>query len=110
MPINEIRQRARRSAAERIVLLRQERADLVKKQEGFSAEVMTALAERDALIAETESRAGTALTALVSSGMSLAEAAVWCQLDGKESARLMRLVRKTTTSGESTESRVARMS
>jgi len=49
MSINEIRQQARRSAAERIVRLRQQRADLVKKQEGLSAEVVTALAEREAL-------------------------------------------------------------
>jgi len=76
MAINEIRQQARKSAAERVARLRQQRADLVKKQEGLSAEVMTALAERDALIADTERRAGTALKALVSSGLSLAEATV----------------------------------
>jgi hypothetical protein len=76
MAINEIRQQARKSAAERVARLRQQRADLVKKQEGLSAEVMTALAERDALVADTERRAGTALKALVSSGLSLAEATV----------------------------------
>jgi len=32
MALNEIRQQARRSAAERVVRLRQQRADLVKKQ------------------------------------------------------------------------------
>jgi len=111
MSINEIRQQARRSAAERIVRLRQQRADLVKKQEGLSAEVVTALAEREALIVDTERRAGTALKALVSSGMSLAEATVWCELDGKDAARLLRLApTTTTTAGESTAAGFVRAS
>lgn len=33
MAMNEIRQQARKSAAERVARLRQQRADLVKKQE-----------------------------------------------------------------------------
>ena len=111
MPINEIRQQARRSAAERVARLRQQRADLVKKQEGLSAEVMAALAERDALIADAERRAGTALKALVSSGLSLAEASVWCHLNGKNAAWLLRLAATTTTtSGASTASGAARAS
>ena len=97
MAINEIRQRARRSAAERVARLRQQRADLVKRQEGLSAEVMAALAERDALIVDAERRAGIALKALVSSGLSLAEATVWCDLNGKDAARLLRLAPTTTT-------------
>ena len=97
MPINEIRQQARRSVVERVARLRQQRADLVKKQEGLSAEVMAALAERGALIVDAERRAGIALKALVSSGLSLAEATVWCDLDGKDAARLLRLAPTTTT-------------
>jgi transposase len=109
MAINEIRQQARRSAAERVARLRQQRADLVKEREGLSAEVMTALAERDALIADAERRAGTALKALVSSGLSLSEPTVWCDLGDKDAARLVRLAAKTTsTSGESTASGAAR--
>lgn len=101
MPINEIRQQARRSAAERVERLRQRRPDLVKKQEGLSAEVMTALAERDALIVDAERQAGTALKALVSSGLRRAEATVWCDLDAQDAARLLRLApTTTTTSGE----------
>ena len=96
MPINEIRQQARRSVVERVARLRQQRADLVKKQEGLSAEVMAALAERDALIVDAERWAGTALKALVSSGLSLAEATVWCDLDGKDAAGLLRLASTTT--------------
>jgi hypothetical protein len=97
MAINEIRQQARRSAVERVAMLRQQRADLVKKQEVLSVEVMTALAERDALIVDAERRAGIALKALVSSGLSLAEATVWCDLGGKDAARLLRLAATTTT-------------
>lgn len=108
MAINGIRQQARRSAAERVARLRQQRADLVKEREGLSAEVMTALAERDALIADAERRAGTALKALVSSGLSLSEPTVWCDLGDKDAARLVRLAATTTTTGESTASGAAR--
>lgn len=91
MAINEIRQQARKSAAERVARLRQQRADLVKQQEELAAAVMTALAERDALIADTERRAGAALKALTSSGLSVAEAARWCDLADKDAARLVKL-------------------
>jgi hypothetical protein len=102
MAIKEIRQQARRSAVERVARLRQQRADLVKKQEVLSVEVMTALAERDALIVDAERRAGIALKALVSRGLSLAEAAAWCEPGGKDAARLLRLSPTTaTTSGGS---------
>ena len=90
MAMNEIRQQARRSAAERVARLRQQRADLVKKQEELSATVMTALAERDAVIADAERRAGAALRELASSGLSLAQAAQWCELVDKEAARLVK--------------------
>ena len=91
MAINEIRQQARKRAAERVARLRQQRADLVKQQEDLAAVVMTALAERDALIADTERRAGAALKALTSSGLSTAEAARWCDLADKDAARLVKL-------------------
>jgi len=100
MAINEIRQQARRSAAERVARLRQQRAEVVKKQEQWSAAVMTALAERDALIADTERRAGAALKELTSSGMSLTQAAQWCDLAGKDATRLVKLA---TRSPEHTE-------
>ena len=47
--------------------------------------------ERDALIADTERRAGAALKALTSSGLSTAEAARWCDLADKDAARLVKL-------------------
>jgi hypothetical protein len=103
MAINEIRQQAHRRAAERVALLRQQRADLVKRQEGLSAEVIAALAERDALVVHAERRAGTALKALVSCGLSLAEATVWCDLGGKDAARLLRLAPTTTTTSGGSE-------
>jgi len=68
----------------------------------LSAEVGTALAECDALIADAERRAGTALTALASGGLNLAEGAVWCDRGDKDVARLLRLAAtSSTTSGES---------
>lgn len=98
MAMNEIRQQARKSAAERVARLRQQRADLVKKQEELSATVMTALAERDAVIADAERRAGAAPEELASSGLSLAQAAQWCDLVDKEAARLVKLAAQPTTS------------
>ena len=97
MAMNGIRQQARKSAAERVARLRQQRVDLVKKQEELSATVMTALAERDAVIADAERRAGAALKELAASGLSLAEAAQWCDLVGKEAARLLKLAAQPTT-------------
>ncbi len=97
MAMNEIRQQARKSAAERVARLRQQRADLVKKQEELSATVMTALAERDAVIADAERRAGAALKELASSGLSMAEAAQWCDLVGKDAARLVKLAAQSAT-------------
>ena len=96
MAMNEIRQQARKSAAERVSRLRQQRADLVKKQEELSATVMTVLAERDAVIADAERRAGAALNELASSGLSLAQAAHWCDLVGKDAARLVKLAAQST--------------
>jgi len=97
MAMNEIRQQARKSAAERVARLRQQRADLVKKQEELSATVMTALAERDAVIADAERRAGSALKELTSSGLSLAEAAQWCDLVGKDAGRLVKLAAQSVS-------------
>lgn len=91
MAINEVRQRARKSAAERVARLRQQRADLVKQREVLSAVVMTALAERDAVVSDAERRSGDALHALVSSGLSLVEASAWCDLKGKDASRLLKL-------------------
>ena len=58
--------------------------------------MMTALAERDAVIADAERRAGAALKELASSGLSLAQAAQWCDLVDKDAARLMRLAAQPT--------------
>ena len=57
---------------------------------------MTALAERDAVIADAERRAGASLKELASSGLSLAEAAQWCDLVGRDAARLVKLAAKPT--------------
>lgn len=103
MAINEVRQQARRSAAERVARLRQQRADLVRQQEELSCAVMTALAERDALVVDSERRAGKALTALLATGLSVLEASRWCDLSTRDAARLVRLasgeLRRTETVG-----------
>ena len=105
MAMNEIRQQARRTAAERVARLRQQRADQVRKQEELSAAVMTALVERDAIVADAELRAATALAALVSSGLSLNQAARWCDLSDRDASRLVKLVRPATGEGGSVTER-----
>ena len=97
MAMNEIRQQARKTEAERVARLRQQRADQVRKQEELSAAVMTALVERDAVVADAELRAGTALAGLVSSGLSLSQAARWCDLSDRDASRLVRLARPAAT-------------
>jgi len=99
MAISEVRQQARRSAAERVARLRQQRAELVKRQEGLSIEVMTALAERDAVIVDAEQRAGAALQALLGTGLSIAEAARWCDLAERDAARLVKRAAAAPGSG-----------
>lgn len=101
MAISEVRQRARKGAAERVARLRQQRAGVIHQREVLSAEVMTALAERDALVADAERRAGAALHALVASGLSLAEASVWCDLTARDAARLMKPAAASSQPGAS---------
>ncbi len=90
MAIKSIRQAARKTAADKVALMRKARADLVKRREGSAAAVMTALAERDAFVAESELRAAAGLQDLVASGLPLAEACSWCDLPEKDAQRLLK--------------------
>ena len=49
------------------------------------------------MIADAERRAGAALKELASSGLSLAQAAQWCDLVDKEAARLVKLAAQPAT-------------
>jgi hypothetical protein len=61
MSQQSVRQAARRSALDAQAVLRKERADRERRLEALAVVVLTALAERDALVRNAEQRAGQAL-------------------------------------------------
>ncbi|WP_155893010.1 hypothetical protein [Intrasporangium chromatireducens] len=74
-----IRQAARRAALGEQAQRRRERAERDRRIEALAVEVLTALEERKAAIADCEGRAGLALQKLTADeGLSRAEAAEWC--------------------------------
>lgn len=87
-----IRQAARRAALDAQAQRRRERADRDKRIEALALEVLTALEERKAAIADCEQRAGVALRKLTEDeGLSLAQAADWCagEVTTREAKRLV---------------------
>jgi hypothetical protein len=89
-----VRQAARRSALDAQAALRKERADRERRLEGLAVAVLTALAERDALVWDAERRAGQALRTMIDDeGLSVREAVDWCgsRVTVREMTRLRRL-------------------
>jgi len=75
--------------------MRQARAEKERRRNALAVSVVTALAERVALVLACEARAGAALRALTGAeGLTLREAVEWCggeeQLSGREATRLRR--------------------
>lgn len=92
MATKEIRQQARKAARDMLAEKRKQRVELEHKRDGLAAQVMVALAERDALVKASEVAAGKALNELISSGLSVADAVEWCAgLVEKEVRRLTKL-------------------
>lgn len=94
MSQQSIRQQARRTAREMADKRRAERAERERRVIALAEQVMVAIGERDAALAETEKRAGQALHALtVAEGLSLGEAVEWCgdSLTAREARRLRQL-------------------
>ena len=60
-----VRQAARRAASQVQARYRRERVERDRRLERLAVEVLTALGERDAMIAATEQRAGVALQAMI---------------------------------------------
>lgn len=89
------RQRARRAALDAQARMRAKRAEQDKRRNALGLEVTAALAERDAVVAACEMRAGNALAALTGvEGLSLTSAIEWCGADlltKREATRLRRL-------------------
>lgn len=86
-----IRQAARRAALDAQAQRRRERAEREKRIETLALDVLTALEERKAAVADCEARAGLALRKLtVDEGLSTREAVDWCgSLSNREAARLL---------------------
>jgi len=76
--------------------MRQARAEQERRRSALAVTVVTAMAERDALVQACEARAGEALRTLTGQeGLSLREAVAWCggdeQLTVREATRLRRV-------------------
>jgi len=96
VPNQTARQQARRAALDAQTRMRQARAEQERRRSALAVTVVTALAERDALVLACEARAGEALRTLTAQeGLSLREAVAWCggdeQLTVREATRLRQL-------------------
>lgn len=97
------RQRARRSALDAQSVMRTKRAERDRRCGGWAVRVATALAERDAVVATYERRAGEALAKMTEEeGLTLREAVQWCGevLTFREAARLRRLADESATAAK----------
>ena len=98
MPNQTARQQARRAALDVQSRMRQRRVEQERRRSALAVAVLTALAERDALVRSCEARAGEALRALTGAeGLSLREAVEWCGGDEQLSAREATRLRQVTT-------------
>jgi len=98
------RQQARRAALDAQSRMRQQRAEQERRRGSLAVTVVTALAERDALVLACEVRAAAALRSLTEDeGLSLREAVQWCggveQLTVREAARLRKVDTAEATPG-----------
>ena len=90
----QIRQQARRQALGAAAQQRQARVERERRVQHLVVQVLTAIGERDAVVIETERRAGAALQQMTRvEGLSAAQALKWCgnKLTMREVTRLRRL-------------------
>src|SRR5665811_67721 len=90
-----IRQEARRAALDAQSKRRRERAEREKRLEDLAVQVLVAMRERDAAVADADRRAGKALREMTEDeGLSVREAVEWCgdEITAREATRLRRLV------------------
>jgi hypothetical protein len=96
-----VRQAARLAASQVQAEYRRERVERDRRLERLAGEVLTALGERDAMIAGTEQPAGAALQAMIiDEHLTVSEAVQWCAgaISHREAARLRRLAAQAATS------------
>lgn len=117
------RQRARRAALDAQARMRARRVEQERRRDALGVVVVSALAERDAVVSACEARAGEALVKMTEQeGLSLADAVEWCGgadlLTVREAARLRQATQPSavvrpgrevpTTSTEARADRVGR--
>ena len=98
-----IRQQARRTAREMAAKRRRERQERDRRVVDLAEQVMLAIGQRDAAVAEAEKRAGEALRELTErEGLSLGEAVEWCgeTITVREATRLRRLASEPQASDD----------
>jgi hypothetical protein len=95
-----IRQEARRRVNEALLVKQREREAREKQISTYAVAVLTALAGRDAAVAEAEHAAAAAIHKMLEAGLTTSEIVDWCggELDGREVARLQKL--PVPTAGE----------
>src|SRR5829696_8244111 len=88
---------ARLAASQVQAKYRRERAERDRRLERLAVEVLTALGERDAIIAATEQRAGAALQAMIiDEHLTASDAVQWCAgaISHREATRLRQVARR----------------
>lgn len=91
-----LRQEARRRVGEALLVKQREREAREKRLTGHAVAILTALAERDAAVAQAELAAAAAVHAMLAEGATASEISDWCggQPDAKEVSRLAKIFQK----------------
>ncbi len=98
-----IRQQARRAAMDVQSKRRRDRAERNKRLDVLAVQVLVAVRERDAAVADSERRAGHALREMTDTeGLSVRESAQWCGdgMSAREATRLRRLAQEAKSPTE----------
>lgn len=106
------RQRARRTALDAQARMRARRVEQERRRDALGVVVVSALAERDAVVSSCEERAGAALVKMTEQErLSLAEAVEWCGgvelLTMREAARLRHAAQSVVSPGPVRRARTA---
>ena len=106
------RQRARRKALDAQARMRARRVEQERRRDALGVVVVSALAERDAVVSACEARAGAALVKMTEQErLSLAEAVEWCGgadlLTVREAARLRHATQAVAIAGPGSATRTA---
>jgi hypothetical protein len=104
MPNQSLRQMARRRALDAQIRVRQREEARDKRRRRLGVIVVTALAERDKQVGVLESRAAQALDDLIArEGLTVHEAAEWCDLATRDVRRLRRDFKKSVNDPDASQ-------